>query len=91
MTNDPTKIANDFNNYFSNVAEKLQSNIRSLRVDFTDYLKNPSEKIFHFESADSKEILLIIDSIETNKATGPNSIPTDILKLIKNSICYPLK
>ena len=55
-------------------------NIRSLRVDFTDNLKNPSEKIFHFESADSQEILLNIDSIETNKATGPSGIPTDLLK-----------
>ena len=87
----PTKIANGFTNYFSNVAEKLQGNIRSLGVDFTDYLKNPSEKIFHLESADSQEILLIIDSIETNKATGPNNIPTDILKIIKNNTCYPLK
>ena len=34
---------------------------------------------------------MIIDSIETNKASGPNSIPTDILKLIKNNRCYPLK
>ena len=68
MTNDPTKIANGF--HFSNVAEKLPGNIRSLGIDFTDYLKNPSEIIFHFESADSQEILLIIDSFETNKATG---------------------
>ena len=86
MTNDLTKIANGFNNYFSNVAE----NIRSL--EFTDYLKNPSEKIFHFESADSQEILLLIDSIETNKATGPNRIPNDILKLINLSFAtgiYP--
>ena len=68
------------------MVEKLQGNIRSLGVDYTDYLKNPSEKIFHYESADSEEILLIIDSIETNKATGPNSIPTEILKLIKNNV-----
>ena len=28
MSNDSTKIANGFNNYFSNVAEKLQGIIR---------------------------------------------------------------
>ena len=55
ITNDPTKIASGLNNYFSNVAEKLQGNIRSFGVDFTDYLKNPSENIFHFESADNQE------------------------------------
>ena len=58
------------------MAKKLKGNIRSLGVDFTDYRKKTSEKIFHFESSDSQGILLIIDSIETNKAT--NSIPTDI-------------
>ena len=91
FTNDSTKIANSFNNYFSTVAEKLQGNIYSFGADFTDYLKNPSENIFHFESADNQEVLLIIDSLENNKASGPNSIPTEVLKLIKNNICYPLK
>ena len=69
----------------------MQGNIKSQGVDFTDYLKNPTESTFHFESADSQEILLIIDSLENNKAVGPNSIPTDVLKLLKNNICYPLK
>ena len=39
----------------------------------------------------STEIILIINSFEVGKATGPHSIPTDILKLNKSNICYPLK
>ena len=69
----------------------MQGNIKPHGIDFTDYLKNPTESTFHFESADSQEILLIIDSLDCNKASGPNSIPTDVLKLIKSNICYPLK
>ena len=78
-------------NFNTNIVQKLLGNIKPRGIDFTDYLKNPTESTFHFESADSQEILLIIDSLDSNKASGPNSIPTDVLKLIKNNICYPLK
>ena len=30
-------------------------------------------------------------SFDNNKSSGPNSIRTDVLKLIKNNICHPLK
>ena len=40
---------------------------------------------------DSNEIILIIASFENSKASGPLSIPTEILKLIKHNICYPLR
>ena len=70
---------------------KLQGKIHSFGINFSDYLKNPNENFFLLESADSQEVLLIIDSLDNNKASGPNSIPTDVLKLIKNNICHPLK
>ena len=46
---------------------------------------------FLFRSVDKTEISIIIDSLENNKATGPHSIPTEILKIIKFNICHPLK
>ena len=48
-------------------------------------------KKLHFQKYDSQEILLIIDSLDNNKSSGPNSIPTDVLKLIKNNTCHPKK
>ena len=90
ISNDPTKIANGLNDFYSTVAENLQGSIRSNGTDFTKYLKDPNEKTFHFESADCQEILLLINSLSDNKASGPNSIPTEILKLLKNCICIPL-
>ena len=36
------------------------------------------------------EVINIINTISTNKATGPNSIPTDISQQIKISIAQPL-
>ena len=87
ISNNPNKIANGFNNYyFSNVAEKLQGKIHSLGNEFPNFVKTPNDNFFLFQSADSQEILLIIDSFDNNKSSGPNSIPTDITKLIKNNI-----
>ena len=34
---------------------------------------------------------MIINSLQSGKASGPYSIPTEILQTIKQNICYPLK
>ena len=91
LSTDPTKIADGFNTFFSSIAKNLQSKIYFAGEDYTNYLNNPLNQRFLFESADSTEIILIINSLEVSKATWPHSIPTDILKLIKSNICYPLK
>ena len=91
LETEPTKIAEGFNEYFSSIAKKLQSNLSFGGYDFTKYLHKPLGHNFLLRSVDVGEIILIIDSLENSKATGPNSIPTEILKLIKPNICYPLK
>ena len=91
LITDPTKIAEGFNSYFSSIAEKLQQNLSFGDNNFMKYLNQPLNNNFLFKSADTNEIILIIVSLENSKATGPNSIPTEILKLIKPNICYPLK
>ena len=88
---EPNHIAEGFNNYFSLIASNLQAKILHPGLDFRKYLKNPVSQNFIMESADLKEVILIIESLNNNKASGPYSIPTDILKLIKSNICYPLK
>ena len=91
VSTDPTKIADGFNTFFSSIAKNLQSKIYFAGENYTNYLNNPLILRFLFEFADYTEIILIINSFEVSKATGPHSIPTDILKLIKSNICYPLK
>ena len=90
MVTDPTKIAEGFNDYFSSIAQKLQQNLSVRGHDFTKYLSEPLDHNFLFKSVDAGELLLIIDSLDP-KATGPNSIPLEILKLLKANICCPLK
>ena len=90
VTSDPNKIVNGFNDYFSTVADKLQKSIHTRGLDFSKYLVNPSENNFQFRPADPQEVLLIVNSLDNNKASGPSSTPTEALKLVKNSICFPL-
>ena len=87
---DPKKIAEGFNNYFSSIAKKLQPRSNPGDHNFSEYLREPNERNFIFRSVDLEEMILIINSLDNNKASGPNSIPTEILKLIKANISYPL-
>ena len=54
------------------------------------YLDSPLNENFLFRSVDTAEIILIIDSFD-NKSSEPHSIPTEIMKMIKNNISHPLK
>ena len=91
ISNDPIRIANGFNNYFADIGTKLQNKIHTSGSDFSNYLKTPNANSLFLESVDSQEILLIIDAMDCHKASGPQSIPTNVLKLVKNNICFPLK
>ena len=86
MTSDPLKIANLFNNYFSSIGEKSQSKIRFSNKTCTGYLHGDNVNSFFITPTDSEEVISIISSLSDNKSSGPNSIPTRILKLLKKDI-----
>ena len=54
------------------------------------YLNNSDEYNFFITSTFPKEIIGTINDLKSNKATGPYSIPTEILDLIKINIVEPL-
>ena len=62
-----------------------------INADYSKYLNNPIDTNFLFRSADDEEILRVIVNFENSKASGPNSIPTEILKLLRFNLCHPLK
>ena len=57
---DPKVIADTFNNYFSTIAQKLQSKIFHPSQDYKKYLKSRNENSFFY----------------INESIGPHSIPT---------------
>ena len=85
----PYDIANTFNNYFASIAETTKKNIKYSHKHFSDYLANENSNSIFLQPTDKEEIANIISSLNSNKASGPNSIPYRIL-LPKNEISKQL-
>ena len=71
----PYDIANTFNNYFASIAETTKKSIKYSHKHFSDYLSNKSSTTIFLQPTDKEEITNIISSLNSNKASGPNSIP----------------
>ena len=91
LISDPTKISNAFNTYYSYVAEGiLQKRKYEGDGNFKKFLppeQNIELIISHIEPIQIKNI---IKEFNHNKATGPCSIPANVLSLICDSISPPL-
>ena len=86
----PSEIASIFNSYFSSIGKTLQSKITSSYLNFTKYLKNPNIHDFLVLPICSTEVSKLISNMKIGKASGPNSIPSSVLKNLKNEISKPL-
>ena len=83
-------IANHFNYLFTNIAGKIDKTIGPSNKTPQDYLCNPNENSFYLSPPCKEDIEDIISTIRTDKACGPNSIPTRILKDFKKELSKPL-
>ena len=83
-------ISNNFNNYFASIAETTKVSINYSRKHFSNFLKDKNQNSFFLSPTTKYEIQNIISSLNSNKSVGPNSIPTRILKLLKNDISTQL-
>ena len=83
---DPLSIANIFNDFFSTVAQKVQSKIKFSSKSFSDFLPPNIHESIILSQITEDEISKIISSLKSSKSTGPNSIPIKILKLLQTQI-----
>ena len=60
VESDPTKIADEFNRYFTNIAPKICQDIPRSRKSFRDYMGRPNQNSFFFSSISPEEIVDII-------------------------------
>ena len=90
ISSDPITISNKFNEYFFNVAKIARSKIPYSSKHFSGFLKNSNDKTFFISPTDETEIITCISSLNSNKSSGPYSIPIKILQLIKKDIAKPL-
>ena len=68
----------------------MQSKILPTERYYTDYLLNPNKETFFITPTTDEEISDIISDLNIRKSTGPNSIPTKVMKQIKDVISAPL-
>ena len=90
---DPVEISKNFNKYFSNIADSILNKRKyNGKKIYSDYLPDPSPNSIknQFHDTNGSEVFNIISKFNINKSSGPTSIPTKILKLIKFEISKPL-
>ena len=75
----PYDIANTFNSYFASIAVTIKNSHKQ----FLDYLSNETISTMFLQPTDKEKIANIISSLNSNKTSGPNSIPYRILFLLK--------
>ena len=87
---DPFLISNYFNKFFTTIAKKIESKIVQTDKKYSDFLDNPLEKTFFLTPTEHNEMQSLIKTLDLKKATGPNSIPTKLLKVFDKTISVPL-
>ena len=84
------KIASEFNSFFNTIAVKIDVRIISTSFSFRNTLREPNENTIFLSPATVNEIESAIKELQDKKATGPNSIPSKILKNNKDVLSKPL-
>ena len=81
---DSKSIAGAFNDFFVNIANNLAVSINSVDVTLMDYMPPKQSNSIFLYPITSVKIEVEINNLNYSKATGPFSIPINILKITKN-------
>ena len=88
---DQKEIADQFNIFFSNIGSTLSDSIEiaGSTLDFTDYLNNPTEHHFNFNTITESETLSTL-KLKNKNSSGKDEISNKLLKSIKDEIAKHL-
>lgn len=88
---DPTDIANEFNDFFSSIGQKISSNIPKTSADFQDFLNaEQHESSFNFGFCSPHSVVRCIESLESKATLDIDNINSKLIKSIANFISIPL-
>ena len=79
-------IANEFKIHFTTVAKKNEKKLISSQCEFTYYLPQPNQDSIFLDPKTKEEIQREINTLKTNKSSGPCGIPRKVAKLLKTSL-----
>ena len=86
---DPSEIANAFNEYFISFGPSL-ANQMDKNNNFRKCLRNPSESRLHFEPKTEHKTMTIIENLKNKTSTGVNGLSNQLIKMAKNVLVKPL-
>ena len=105
LVNDPSDVCELFNEFFSDVAKGIGfsgslTKFKSMNEIDDHYKDHKSIKLIHeyqrnsktftFSHVDSRYVYKLIQTLDTNKATGFDQLPSKLIKLAGESLCIPL-
>ena len=91
LITDPNKIANTFNDYFSNIGRDLAANICEYGDNemYQQYLQTQWQCSCTFEKINEDDIFKIIYKMDNKSSLGYDGLSNKIIKTIKNEISKP--
>jgi len=90
--NDPSKIADCFCHYFTNVGKTLAANIPKVSINPHTYLSKQKhvKNSIYLNPTSPDEIANIIKTLKQSKSCGKDNISNVFLKKINTAICLPI-
>ena len=90
LISDDAEIANQFNRYFTSVAEDLVNNIPTTESYFKKYLSEPNVKLIFMKPTTPDEIQNIISTIKPKLSCRIENIPSKVIKYSPKTILKAL-
>ena len=91
ILNNPTEVAEEFNQYFAEIGPELAKNIQNVNTCYKNYLSN-TEKQFSLKETNCSTVSSLLSRLCRSKATGLDSISAKLLRespdLISESLAY---
>ena len=90
LITDPKLVANKFNNYFINIADKLSSKIVNKNTKFQDFLNNPNKSKLLLNETTPGEIVKIINDLDPKKSSDIYGISPEYIISTKQAVAQLL-
>ena len=89
MLKESYKIANKFNQYFTDIGPSFANQINA-NHNFKEYLHSPADSWLILQSIDKHKVLKIIEHLKNKTSTRTDGISNKLIKTAKNELIKPL-
>ena len=86
----PMEMADILNRFYVNIGKTVEEKIPKCKKTFLHYLTDRNAYNIVINPCTNEEIKIYISNMNVSKATGPNSIPTNLLKHFTDELIEPL-